>query len=263
MKREKHRSRKAKNSTRPVSYHVYEMDRYEKRKFLVLSSLSLMFIFYIFYHNIFLSLLLSVLAYPCMFPYSAYLAEKRRRELKDQFRDLLYSISASVSAGRQMPEALKEAEQNMKLIYQEDALIVIELAHMVKRLSEYREPEEEILRDFAERTLSEDISDFVDIYLICRETGGDLIKVITKASDIIMEKIAIEREIRTITAQKRFEAKILTAIPFFIIFFLQAASPEYLAPMYHSMQGRILMTLALLGIAASFIISMKLTKIDV
>ena len=65
-----------------------------------------------------------------------------------QFRDLLYSISASVSTGRQMPEALKEAEQNMKLIYKEDSCIVLELTNMVKRLNEYRESEEEILRIF-------------------------------------------------------------------------------------------------------------------
>lgn len=251
------------NRKKPEVYSVYEMNQNEKNRFLLFCGLGLMAVFYLFYHSIVISLLSFCLAYPCLRPYRAYLAEKRRKELKEQFRDLLYSISASISTGRQMPEALKEADQNMRLIYREDSLIVLELAEMVKRLNEYRESEEEMLKDFANRACIEDISDFVDIYLTCRETGGDLIKVITKASDIIMDKITIEREIRTITAQKRFEAKILTAIPFLIILFLQLVSPDYLAPMYEDIKGRILMTMALAGIISAYGISMKLTRIEV
>lgn len=151
----------------------------------------------------------------------------------------------------------------MGLIYGEGALIAAELSGMAKRLNEYRESEEEILRDFAFRTRLEDISDFVDIYLTCRETGGDLTRALVKASEIIMDKIAVEKEIRTITAQKRFEAKILTAIPFAMILFLQLASPDYLSAMYESITGRILMTAALGGIGAAYFWSMKLTSIKV
>ncbi len=266
MKHRKFKKESRKNQKyhmKPVSYRVYRLDYNEKSRFLLFCGLSYLFISYLFYHSIILSLVSSCLSYPCLGFYAAYLGDKRRRELKEQFRDLLYSVSASFATGRQMPEALKEAEQNMRLIYQENSMIVLELADMVKRLNEYRESEEEILRDFAERACIEDVTNFVDVYLTCRQTGGDLVKVISKASDMIMDKIAIEREISTITSQKRFEAKILTAIPFIILCFLQAASPDYLAPMYDSPQGRILMTMALAGIAAAYVISMKMTKIDI
>lgn len=247
----------------PESYLYYELNRNEKIRYLILCGLGLMTIAYLFYHSIILSLLFSCLAYPGLSRYRSYLSEKRRKQIKEQFRDVLYSISASVSTGRQMPEALLEAEQSMKLIYNEDSLIVLELNNMVKRLNEYRESEEEILKDFALRTGIEDISDFVDIYLTCRETGGDFIRVLTKASEIIMDKITIEKEIRTITAQKQFEAKILTAIPLIILFFLQVVSPDYLSAMYDGIKGRILMTLALSSLGFAYFWSMKLTKIEV
>ena len=162
-----------------------------------------------------------------------------------------------------MAEALSEAADNLSLIYSKDSLIVMELSLMAKRMNEYRESEEEILKDFASRAAIDDITDFVDIYLTCRKTGGDLIKVLTKASEIITDKITVEKEIQTLTAQKRFEAKILTAIPIFIIFALQLLSPGYLAVMYEGIAGRVLMTLALAGIAASYFISSQLTKIEV
>ena len=162
-----------------------------------------------------------------------------------------------------MAAALYEAEQNMRLIYKEDAPIVMELSYIVKRIYEFREPEEEILKDFALRTSIDDISDFVDIYLTCRETGGDLVKVLTKASEVIMDKITIEKEINTITAQKRFEAKILTAIPFVVILFLQLVSPDYLSVLYQGIQGRFIMTLALAGIGISYLWSLRLTTIEI
>ncbi|HWQ77679.1 MAG TPA: type II secretion system F family protein [Anaerovoracaceae bacterium] len=247
----------------PGSYLVYEMNRGEKVRFLLLCGLGLMAAGFLFYHSILLSLLVSLLAYPGLGLYRSWLAEKRIREMKEQFRDVLYSISASVSTGRQMPEALQEAGQNMRLICGEDSLMVKELDYMVKLMKEYRESEEEILKDFALRTGIEDITDFVDIYLTCRVTGGDLIRVLGKASEIIMDKIAIEKEIRAITVQKQFEAKILTAIPFIIILFLQIVSPDYLSAMYEGIMGRILMTAALGGIGFSYLWSMKLTKIEV
>ena len=247
----------------PKSYLTYEFNPNEKIKFLILCSLGFFCIAFLFYHNIVFSLFFSFLSYPCLSLYRDHLTEKRRKELKEQFRDVLYSISASITAGHQMTEALFEAEKNMKLIYKDDSLIILELSYMVKKIYEYRESEEEILKDFALRTSIEDISDFVDIYLTCRETGGDLIKVLTKATEVIMDKITIEKEINTITVQKRFEAKILTAIPFIIILFLQMVSPDYLAVLYQSIQGRYIMTAALAGIGIAYLWSMKLTNIEI
>lgn len=247
----------------PKSYLDYELNCKEKNRFLLLCGAALITVAYLFYHSVFISCLFAFFAYPALKPYRSYLAEKRRKELKEQFRDLLYSISASVSTGRQMPEALQESEQNMRLIYKDNSMIVLELSHIVKRLVEYRESEEDLLKDFANRTSIDDIADFVDIYLTCRETGGDFIKVLSKTSDVIMDKIMIEKEISTITAQKQFEAKILTAIPLTIVLLLQLISPDYLAVMYEELKGRILMTAALIGIGISYFWSMRLTRIEV
>lgn len=247
----------------PVNYCVYELNKKERNRFLILCISGLFAAAFLFYHNFLLSVLFSFLAWPCYNLYRDSLAEKRRRMLTEQFRDVLYSVSVSVAVGRQMTEALYEAEKNMRLIYKEDALIVMELSEIVKRLCVYREAEEDVLRDFASRASIEDITGFVDIYLTCRETGGDFINVLNKASEMILDKTAIEKEINTITAQKRFEIRILSAIPFAIILLLHILSPGYLTVMYDCIQGRLLMTAALMGIGLSYLWSMKLIKIEV
>lgn len=251
------------NLSVPQNYNIYDLNSREKVCFTMFCIPVLFLTGYLFYHSIIISILFTCLVLPCYKLYCSGLAEKRRRMLTEQFRDVLYAVSASIATGRQMTEALYEAEQNMRLIYKEDDLIVRELSVMVKRLYEFRESEEEVLRDFASRTGIEDISDFVDIYLTCRQTGGDLVNVLNKASEMILDKIAIEKEIYTITVQKRYEARILAAMPLIIILFLNLVSPDYLAVMYDRILGRLLMTTALFGIGFSYLWSMKLIKIEV
>lgn len=247
----------------PQTYQTYELNSVQRIHYLLLCGICLAAIALLFYHSWILSVMFAFLSIPGQKYYCEHLAEKRKNQLAEQFKDVLYSISASISAGRQIGEALKEAEQNMRIIYQEDSLIVNELTYMNRRLDASKESEEDILRDFAQRSMINDISNFVDIYFTCRVTGGDLVKVVMKASEIIMDKMVIEKEIHTLTAQKRFESKILTAIPILIILFLQLVSPDYLQIMYEDIRGKLLMTVALFSIGLSYLWSMKLTRIEV
>ncbi|WP_051280493.1 type II secretion system F family protein [Anaerovorax odorimutans] len=247
----------------PASYDTYELSKNERLKFFFIVSLSMLLVSYLFYSSILLSIISLFCCLPMQKYYKKYLAKKRKHELNNQFRDALYSISASISVGRQMPEALLEARDNMKVIYSENAPIVMELSYIVKRFYVNRESEETILRDFAKRSDCDDIKNFVDVYFTCRVTGGDLEKVVMKAAQIIMDKISINKEIKTLTAQKKFEAKILTAIPLIIILFLRIISPDYLRVMYETFIGRIIMTVSLIAIGAAYYLSNRITDIKV
>lgn len=184
-------------------------------------------------------------------------------ELRLQFKDLLYSFSSSFQSGRQMSEALQEGEENLRLIYEIHAPIMHELRIINRSLSVERLSEEEVLNDFANRSSCEDIKNFVDVYFICRATGGDMHKVIMHAIEIIIDKLNIEKDINTITAQKKFEAKIITIIPFIILIFLQLTSPDYVEILYVTVKGRIMMTMAIIATLISYYWSLKITDIEV
>ena len=77
------------------------------------------------------------------------------------------------------------------------------------------------------------------------------------------DKITIEREIKTLTAQKRFEGKIISLMPIIIILFLNIVSPAYVAGLYTTLTGRIVMTAALVGIVYAYQMIAKLTRIEV
>jgi len=247
----------------PENYHTYKLSDHEKKNFFILCGLLLMLAAYLFYKSLFLSLLFLLFLPFLTKPYEAGLARKRRSQLNYEFRDVLYSLSSSISAGRHMPEALKEARENMLLIYGESGLIVLELDRILKGLFESKNSEEQILNDFSKRAGVEDIANFFEIYFTCRSTGGDLERIVSRTADAIMDKITIKREIAVMTAQKKMETKLLTGLPFIVIGFLELFSPDYISVMFETLQGRIMMTVALAGIGLTYYLTAKITSIEI
>jgi tight adherence protein B len=80
---------------------------------------------------------------------------------------------------------------------------------------------------------------------------------------MLIDKIGIEKEIKTLTSQKRFEGKLISAMPVVVILFLNIASPAYIEILYTSFNGRVIMTAALAGILYAYRMTLKLTKIEV
>jgi tight adherence protein B len=195
--------------------------------------------------------------------YAEKMAEKRKNLLLTQFRDFLYSLSASFASGRHMRDGLMEARENLKLTYDEKSPMIMEISDLLIKIDESRASEEEVLKDCARRSHLSDIQSFIDTYFICRMTGGDMNQVISKTSGMLIEKIGIEKEIKTLTAQKSFEGKIISIMPVLVILFLNLVSPEYIEALYTSFMGRVIMTTALAGIVYSWYLTGKLMRIEV
>ncbi|MDR1953990.1 MAG: hypothetical protein LBQ21_05885 [Clostridiales Family XIII bacterium] len=245
-----------------ADYRYRRLNRAEKKRYYPIAACVAICLGMLFYHNIFIAAPMALLSVPCKKYYEEYLASKRRTELSIQFKDLLASLSGSFSTGRQLVEALKEADGNLRLIYAADAPIVVELEYMVGRLNE-REAEKDVLYDFANRSACEDIVDFIDVYFICLATGGDTIRAIRQASDQIVDKIDIRNEILTLTVQKKYEARILSGLSPLLLLFLWLSSPDYLAPLYGTAAGVLIMTAALAVQVIAFYWSTKITDIQV
>jgi tight adherence protein B len=246
-----------------IDYRRYDMSRKETQRYYIIACLGAAALGMLFFHNIIIALVFMIAALPCKKYYREYLAARRRMELSAQFKDLLASLSSSFITGRQMTEALSEARTNLSLIYDDRAPIMQELHCITRRLTDGRESEKEVLFDFAKRSDSEDIEGFVDVYFTCLTTGGDTVKAVRRASDLIMDKLSARNDIALSTSQKRFEAKILAALPPMILVFLQISSPDYVAPLYGTVPGMFVMAACLGIMGVAFYWSAKITDIEV
>ncbi|QHI71069.1 type II secretion system F family protein [Aminipila terrae] len=243
------------------NYDNYILQGVQARKYYGAVCTVLFLVGYIFYLNCIVAVCMMALAIPFKKTYIKFKIKQQKDLLRHQFRDLLYSLSSSVSSGRQMSEALIEGSKNLSYIYDEGEPIMVELKYMTTCIKESRITDEMILKDFAYRSGVEEIISFADVYSTCRATGADVGDMIAKAAEIIMDKMTIDREIKTITAQKKAEAKIITSMPMVIIVFLNFVSPGYLDSLYHTFAGHIIMTAALGTIIISYYIMNKILEV--
>lgn len=246
-----------------ANYSVYVPEKGERALVCTVFFVLLSAAGFLFYGVLYFGIVLPFFYKKLMELYCGKKAQQRRDRLLLQFRDFLYSLSASFATGRHMSDAMEEAEGTLAEIYGAESDMTREVGYMLRRVRETGETDLDALTDFAERSYLEDVANFVQVFSACRETGGNLIQAVNSAAEVICDKINIETEIRTMVAQKKLEGRIIAIMPAAVILFLQIVSPEYLQIMYRTFAGRILMTLALVAAVFAFVIIERITDIEV
>ncbi|MBD2865138.1 type II secretion system F family protein [Paenibacillus sp. IB182363] len=205
---------------------------------------------FLFYKNVLICLVISMIAvlYPKV--RKRQLVRRRKEELRRQFKHALYSLSSALSAGKSVENAFRETGSDLVLLYPDPRTDMIRELNRINRRTENGEPIERSLLDLGRRSGIEDVKQFAESFAACKRTGGDLVEVMRRTSNLIGEKMDIEQDLSVLIAQKRFEAKALGFIPFVIVAFLSFSSPDYMEPLYQG-AGHLIMTAALLILAVS------------
>lgn len=247
----------------PLYYDSLDLSGDEKLKFYITVIIAGLLTGVLFYDSVTAGIAASVF-YSITKPlYKKSMNDRHKNELLLQFRDLLYSISSSVSSGRNMTQALEESADFWDGTYDESDYIIQELRYMINRIRNSNENDISVLRDFAVRSGLEDVSDFVSVYESCKGTGGNLPQAISRATSIIGDKISLERDLKTRLAEKLFEGRIVAVSPLLIVGLLKVMSPEYMEPMYSTGSGRAVMTIALILMGTALMLIEKLNRLEV
>ncbi|MFR8227562.1 MAG: type II secretion system F family protein [Lachnospirales bacterium] len=196
---------------------------------------------YTFYrsYRIFFVLLPLGLMYPLV--HKKQLCQRRKEQLKSQFKEGVLILSASLSAGYSIENALKASVNELTMLYGNQGMLVKEFTWMVRQIG-LNSTAEEVFEDFSKRSGIEEIQSFVQVFAVAKRSGGELVAIMNKTADSIRDKIQLHEEIRTMTASRQFEQKIMNLLPFFIILYIDITSPGFFDLMYTTGIGRILMT---------------------
>ena len=117
---------------------------------IIFAAIIIFFIGFIFYRSIIISLLLCPLGlfYPRI--KTKNIITKRKTELNLQFKDLLYSLASSMSAGKSIERAFREALKDLQVLYpSSNAYIIAEIEYIIRKL-EMNETIESALSNFAD-----------------------------------------------------------------------------------------------------------------
>jgi tight adherence protein B len=189
--------------------------------------------------------------------------QRRRERFILQFKDMLYYLSVSLSAGKSLETSLSDAAAALVSQYgRGETELLTELAGINSRLG-LREPVEGLLSELAEKTGMEDVRSFSDVVAVCRRSGGNLVEVMQHTVRILREKMEIGREMETAWASKRLEQRILCVSPVFLVLLIRLGSGDFMEPMYNTATGRVIMTVALGLVAAGFAIGERIMRVRI
>ena len=249
--------------SRLIDYDIYVMTHREKLLYTLLAAVVIFVVGMIFYQRPILALLLSLFSLKFPKIRTAQIIRKRKQTLNTQFKDMLYALSSSMSAGRSLEMAFQDALRDLEVIYPDPETPIMQETTYILRCISMNMTVEDAISQFAARAHIEDIQNFADVIRICKRSGGNLIEVIRSTSQMITDKIETKNEIETVITAKKFESRIMTCTPIVMVAVLSAASPDYMKPVFTTVVGAVVMTVAIVLFAVSFFVGEKIMEIEV
>ena len=186
--------------------------------------------------------------------------KKEKRVLSGQFRELLDSVNNALRAGDSPENAFREGYKDMLYEYGEHAPITREMSRVIGGLDN-RIPLEKLLTQFAQRSGTEEIREFAEVFGIAKRGGGNMTEILGRTAALIEERLDVENEISIMLGNRRLEQRIMDAAPFLIVFYIGVTSPGFFDVLYHSPEGVLFMTMCLAAYLGALILSERILAV--
>jgi len=183
----------------------------------------------------------------------SFKARRRMLAFEDQLPDLLVTLAASLKAGH----SFKQGIQTLVDEGQEPASTELSRVITDTRLGR---PMDEALADTAERIGSKNFSFVITAVTIQRQVGGSLAGLFDMVADTVRQRQQFARKIRGLTAMGRASAYVLIGLPFFIAFAITLLNPTYMAPLYDTSTGHMLIIVGLVMMAFGSLLLRKIVS---
>lgn len=167
-----------------------------------------------------------------------------RRKLVLQFQECILSVAASLRTGYSAENAFLESLQDMRRLYGENADICREI-ELIRRGLVINITLEELLEDFGRRSGSEEIRDFAEVFVIAKRSGGSIPEIITASVQLIKQRIQAEEDIHAALSSRKLEQRIMNAMPFVIVLYIESTNKGYFDSLYHNFFGAVIMSVCL------------------
>lgn len=240
---------------------IYKVSKKEKAVVIMVIFMAIIIISILFYGTIYAVVILLPLGVPIYREQKRRIINKKKKELKVQFKDMLMVMSDSLKTGYSVSNALKESYKDMVSMYGRYSYICEELRIMISKIK-LNVREEDIFKDFAKRTGLREAILFSRIFSVAKRTGGNMTEVIRSVTDSIVLKENVREEIEVSTTEKKTEQKIMTLIPMALILYVKMMSPDFLNIMYETNAGRIVMTICLVLYILAFLWAQKIVEFN-
>jgi tight adherence protein B len=182
--------------------------------------------------------------------------DRRLSRFESQFANALDSLANAAEVGLSIAQAMDAVARDMP------APLGPEFGQVLRSLG-MGLPLSEALDQLADRVPIRDVEIFVAAISIQYRTGGGLSQILHKIATTVRERVNIRSEIRALTAQPRYSAYLISALPIVVAILLKFLSPAYFALLMQPGTMRIILAAAAVGIVVGFFSMLRIADIEV
>ena len=184
------------------------------------------------------------------------LKAQRLKKFNNQLGDTINLLVNGIRSGYSMPQAMETVARDMPPpISEEFRRVTLEIGLGIAL--------EDSLQHMLRRVNSTDLDLMITAINVAYEVGGNLAEILEIISHTIRERVRIQGEIKTLTAQGQITGYVLSGLPFALTGILYALNREYMGRMFTMPCGWIMAGVAVVIIALGFFAMQKITKIEV
>lgn len=182
--------------------------------------------------------------------------KQRVERLNQQLPEALTIISNALKAGFGLLQALNNAADNLP------HPLSTELSRTIHEMNVGSSAEEALL-GLSDRAGSYDLDIVVTAILVQRTVGGNLGEILDTVAGTMRERIRIRGEIQTLTAQQKLTGIVIGMLPIGVGVMFQIMSPGYVAPLFTTLLGQILIGVAIVLEVVGVMIIQRILNIEV
>ena len=162
---------------------------------------------------------------------------RRKRSILSQLPSFLDLLSGHVRAGHSLSESLAETVPLLPAGIREEMAWVLQQNRLGTPLPE-------ALADWEERMGSEETSLLVRPLGAAIPGGGNIVELLERTRDILRLRLRATEKLRSMTAQARLQAMVLTLLPPAIAVALSKVDPRFFPSLLGTPQGKTILAIA-------------------
>jgi tight adherence protein B len=183
-------------------------------------------------------------------------ARRRRNLFDDQLPDVLQAISSSLKAGHSFNQAINAMIKDSPQPTSEEFSRVMTEARLGM-------PIEVALQHMADRMGSADFEFAVTTVNIQRSVGGSLADILQMVGDTVRNRQQFRKKVKALTSMGQMSAYVLLGMPILIGLALTVLNAEYMAPLFTTPTGHMLLGAGAFSMTLGYFACMKVVSVKI
>ncbi len=185
-----------------------------------------------------------------------YLAKRRKKAFTENFADSLDIIVRGIRSGLPLGECLNIIAKESPEPVRTEFRLITDGIRLGMTLNE-------ALQRALTRMPTVEVKFFTIVLTIQQQTGGNLAETLSNLSSILRQRKKMQGKVQALSSEAKSSAMIIGSLPFLIIGALFLVQPDYIAMLFNTEMGNIMLAGILLWMGLGIAIMKKMVSFEI